>query len=205
MLKILLISIIYFIPQTYAGKKESAGPKALKLIFGSKKLTKKILSGTIVAVSNVNGQTKGKESRQHLKLSGAGYHTKSCRFALRKLSLYENYKNYVGVIKESSYQEQKKRVMFKIESGLLPFTMRLNFKLPRIKTPGIYPFSFDRGFLKGLLGKIHVYEYKKKCLFIMTSEFKGPHTGINNYLLEFFSHALTKLTLSNLIRISKTF
>ena len=209
MAKIVLISLIYFNqfcwskgPNTLLSQD---GFKELERVSGSKKISKRVKNNEIIAVAKVFDKKINNSVSQTLSIYGSGLHPRSCQFALRKLSLYENYHKYVGIIKQSQYDDTTGRVKFFIKSSLLPFSMRMNFKLPRITKTGIYPFTFDKGFLKDLKGHIHVFDQDKKCLFILTTDFVGPDTGINNIILEFFSQAVVKLALENLIRISKTY
>ena len=171
----------------------------------SPKLIQKISKGIIISKSSVKTLKEKKEKKQELKFSVTGLHKKSCRFALRKLAQYEIYKNHIGFIKQSRYLERKGRVDFLLSSFLLPFDMRLNFKIPRIKTPGTYPFFFDQGFLKNLKGLIQVSKSKNRCLFHTTASWTGPHSGINDTIFAFFSKALSELAMRNLFRISQTF
>jgi len=140
---------------------------------------------------------------QSLEFQIVGETDKSCRDSLRKLSRYETYSNYVGFIKKSSYNDEKERVHFALSSSLLPFDMILEFRLPRIKQAGAYPFSFDSGFLKDLKGVIQVEEHVGKCLFFTTASWKGKSTGIPDSILSFFSQALSKLSMENMFRIAK--
>jgi len=205
-----LFSVFLFPSQAQNAEKEPSKPKLTKplrldALPYSPKLIKKISKGTIISKSNVRTLKEKKEKKQELKFSVTGLHKKSCRFALRKLSQYEIYKNHIGFIKESRYLETKGRVDFLLSSLLLPFDMRLNFKIPRIKAPGTYPFLFDQGFLKNLKGLIHVTELKNQCLFHTTAKWSGPHSGISDTIFAFFSKALSELAMKNLFRISKTF
>jgi len=144
------------------------------------------------------------DSTQALHFIGAGLHPKSCSFALIKLSRYEDYSKFLSFIKTSAYDEQKQRIILKLSHTLLPFDMGLNFVLPRIKGPGTYPFRFDRGFLKGLKGAIHVSKHKERCLFYSEAHWEGPDSGINNQVFGFFSQALGKIAFERLFRISQT-
>ncbi len=166
---------------------------------------KKVLKNEIYVSSEVQDFKKLNVSHQKLSFKIAGLHPKSCRFALRKLSHYESYQDHLGFIKKSSYDEKKQRVDFSLSSALLPYNMSLNFMIPRIKRPGIYPFVFDKGFLMGLNGQIIAIEYKKRCLFYTHAKWEGPHSGIPNTIFEFFSKALAGLSMENLFRISSTY
>jgi len=187
-----------------SSKKESKVISLSTLPYSSK-LIEKISKGTIISKSHVKTIKEKKEKKQELKFSVTGLHKKTCRFALRKLSQYEIYKNHIGFIKESRYLENLGRVDFLLSSFLLPYDMRLNFKIPRIKSPGTYAFLFDQGFLKNLKGLIQVAESKNRCLFHTTAIWTGPHSGINDTIFAFFSKALSELAMKNLFRISKTF
>ncbi len=141
---------------------------------------------------------------QSFELYTQGLHSKGCVYAMRKLSLYEQYKDFLSFVTESSYE--KETVNFLLDHTLLPFSMRLKFKIPRIRKPGAYPFTFDAGFLKGLKGKIHLKKMKdKRCLFTLTANWKGPHTGIPNLIFEVFSSTLTEMGMKHLFRISRSY
>ena len=60
----------------------------------------------------------------------AGVHPRNCTRAMRKLSLYENYKNYMDFIKSSQYDEISQKFSFTIDHTLLPFPMIVKFKIP---------------------------------------------------------------------------
>lgn len=160
-----------------------------------------ILVDSIVKSTNLNGQ-----ENQSLDFFSAGLHPKSCLFAMRKLSLYENYTQYLNFITKSSYDEKKEIIDLTIEHSVLPIKMGLIFKIPRIKNVGTYPFSFDQGFLKDLKGIITLSETSdKRCLFTTTAHWSGPHSGYNNLLFELFSTTLSRLAMGHLFRISTTY
>ena len=164
------------------------------------KIFSQVEKGKIFTKSQVNDAGPG---RQKLFFKIAGIHEKTCKKAFRKLSRYENYENYLDVVKKSKYSDQTNRVYFRLESPLLPFVMGLDFIIPRITKAGDYKFRFDKGFLKGLTGNIHVIDHKKRCLIISDAKWEGPHSKIPNVVFEFFMSALGKLTMDNLFRISK--
>jgi hypothetical protein len=166
---------------------------------------KKVLKNEIYVSSKVDDFKKLSVSHQKLSFKIAGLHPKSCRYALRKLSHYESYQNHLGFIDKSEYDEKKERVNFHLSSTLLPYDMTLNFHIPRIKKPGVYPFVFDRGFLRGLNGQIIAIKHKKRCLFYTHASWQGPHSGIPNTIFAFFSKALAGLSMKNLFRISSTY
>lgn len=166
---------------------------------------KKVLRNEVYVKSVVSDSEINKIKNQKLFFYIAGLHPKNCRFALRKLSHYESYSKHLGFIKESGYHEKTSRVNFLLSSILLPYDMTLNFKIPRIKSPGAYPFIFDQGFLKDLKGHIVAINYKNRCLFYTNASWQGPHSGIPNSVFEFFSRALAQLSMENLFRISSTY
>ena len=141
---------------------------------------------------------------QSLKFSIAGLHPKSCDYALKKLSLYEEYSRYLDFVKVSKYDESKQEIDFFIEHTLLPYPIELTFILPRVRTVGQYPFRFQLGILKDLKGIIYVEKYKNRCLFYTSADWYGPHTGIPSLLLEIFSQTLSKISMELLFRISSS-
>lgn len=161
----------------------------------------KLESGGFFVESKV---TNPAEKVQELYFQIAGLHPKDCRFALRKLSQYERFKDELDFVKKSSYDDKEGRIRLLLSSSILPYNMILHFKIPRIKEAGLYQFQFDDGFLLGLKGQIHVSEHKKRCLFYGTANWKGPDTGINSLVFEFFSSTLGRLAIENLFRFSKT-
>ena len=89
----------------------------LKAFFvGSKALTQEVVKrvdeGEVYTKSIVDDHQENKEKEQSLNFLITGLHSKNCSLALKKLSLFEQYKNLVDFIKESSYDENKNRVYF---------------------------------------------------------------------------------------------
>ena len=173
-----------------------------------KKLKEKIFEGEIFSESKVKtlDLVKGLETEeiQQLDFSIAGYHKKSCDYVLKKLSLYENYSDFLSFVKKSQYNEQKQEINFLLSHLFLPYDMRLIFKLPRITKEGAYQFSFDKGFLKDLKGTIYVQSIDKRCLFYTKANWSGPHTKIPGPVFEFFSQTLAKMSMERLFRLSNT-
>jgi hypothetical protein len=175
-----------------------SGPRAL-----NQEVIKRIDDGEVYTKSVVDDHQEKKEKEQSLRFVITGLHSKSCNLALKKLSLFEQYKNLVDFIKESNYDENKNRVYFLLESKLLPMKMSLAFNIPRIEKPGIYPFSFDQGIFLNLKGKIHAYEYKNKCLIFSEADWRGRHTGFPNLVVEMFSETLSKISMETMFRLTK--
>lgn len=173
-----------------------------------KKLKEKILDGEIFSESKVKSSTLVENNIvsqiQELHFTIAGLHPKSCEYALKKLALYENYSSFLDFVKESKYDEATKGINFLLSHPLLPYDMRLLFKLPRIEKPGVYPFEFDIGILKNLKGNIYAIDHNKRCLFFTKADWEGPHTNFPNIVFELFSQTLSKLTMERLFRISNT-
>jgi hypothetical protein len=166
-----------------------------------KNIKEKILDGAVFSESKVKNLNKNEQS---LKFSIAGLHPKSCSYALKTLSLYEDYSRFLSFVKESKYNEQTKEINLLISHMLLPYDMRIIFNLPRITAPGTYPFTFDIGILKNLHGNINVINHNSRCLFYSTAEWQGAHTGFNPLVFELFSQALSKLSMEILFRISSS-
>ncbi len=167
-----------------------------------KNIKENILAGQIFSESRVQNLNLGTEQSLHFSI--AGLHPKSCAYALKTLSLYEDYSHFLNFVKESHYDEQKKEINFLLSHMLLPYNMRLIFTLPRITSTGSYPFSFEIGILKNLHGTINVIDHKNRCLFYSTADWVGPHTGFNPVIFELFSQALSKLSMEILFRMSSS-
>jgi hypothetical protein len=86
-----------------------------------------LLKGEVISTGKVHSPTK---KEQQMFLFVAGVHPRNCTRAMRKLSLYENYKNYMDFIKSSQYDEISQKFSFTIDHTLLPFPMIVKFKIP---------------------------------------------------------------------------
>lgn len=170
----------------------------------SSKVKSHIRKGEIYSKSKIK-RSKDR-SKQSVDLIAASINPKSCRYALRKLMYYENYSKYIGFIKKSRYNEANQNIYFLLSHALMPFNMVLDFKFPRMKSPGKYPFTFEKGMLKGLKGTVtvakHTYKGQRSCLFYATASWEGKYTGINSTVFEFFAGAMMKIAIYNLMRIS---
>lgn len=173
-----------------------------------KNLKEKILNGEIFSESKVSSSKSAasgfKTEIQELRFTIAGLHPKSCNYALKKLSLYENYNQFLDFVKVSRYDEKTQEIDYLLSHAFLPYDMRLIFKLPRINKEGIYPFIFEIGILKNLQGTIYVTSHKNRCLFLTKADWRGIHTGFPNVVFEFFSQALAKMSMESLFRLSST-
>ena len=144
-----------------------------------------------------------KKNQQSLQYYAIALHPNNCQIALRKISQYEQYKNFIPFIKKSEYSNETRKLFFLLDHSLLPFKIFLRFKIDRIERPGDYQFKFERGFLKNLVGKIRVSKWKNRCLMQMHASWQGTDTGINNIIFEVFSSTLGKLGTAKIFRISR--
>jgi hypothetical protein len=170
----------------------------------NKSIKENILNNEIFSESRVESSGSKGSGIQSLDFSIVGLHPKSCEYALKKLSLYEEYSSYLDFVKVSKYNEEKKEIDFFLDHPLLPYQMELTFMLPRVRTTGNFPFKFQVGILKDLSGIIYVEKYQERCLFYTTASWKGPHTGIPGFILEIFSQTLSKISMEILFRISSS-
>lgn len=158
-----------------------------------------LLKGEVISVSKVDTPA---EKIQQLFLFVSGVHPRNCTRAMRKLSLYENYHNYLDFVKTSQYNDVTQRFSFTIDHTLLPFPMLVGFKIPRITKPGTYQFIFEEGFLKDLKGTVSVEEVGKFCILSLKTDWRGPESRIPNLVFSTFAQTVGKLGLEHLIRVS---
>lgn len=169
----------------------------------AKRIKDSIESDSPYAKSEISSVTlESSKEGQALDYLIAGLHKKNCQTALSKLSQYERYKEFIGFVKASQYKNQY--IKLHLSHTLMPYDMMLEFKIERIRKPGVYLFAFETGFLKGLKGQINISEFKNRCFFATTAHWRGPDSGIPNTLFSFFSKALGKLAMERLFRISET-
>ena len=133
----------------------------------------------------------------------AGLHPNSCRKALRKLSRYEKFHEYLDLVKLSGYADETKEIYLYLDSSLLPFPMSLNFQIERISKPGNYHFSFKKGFLKGLKGNIYVFKHKGRCAFYSTTFWVGKKSKIPNTIFEIFTETVGEITMKALFKSTR--
>ena len=150
----------------------------------------------------IRADIKTKKETQSLQYYAAGLHPRTCQKALRKISLYESYKDFISFITESRYDEKNKIIYLLFEHKLMPYPLSLRFTIPRITHGGLYPFSFNHGLLSGLKGKIQVSHHGQQCLMEVTATWRGPSTKINDLVFETFAITLGKLGIKKIFRIS---
>lgn len=204
----LILHLIFFINErSFAQNKVNLSPsfgqtvsKELKPFYSpSEGQIADLLKGEVISIGSVDSPSS---KEQQMMLFVSGIHPRNCIKAMRKLSLYENYSQYMGFIKKSSYDDKTQRIHFVIDHTLLPFPMIVGFKIPRIKGPGVYPFTFETGFLNGLEGKIIVKDIGKFCSLSLKSDWRGPKSKIPDIVLGTFVQTVGKLGLEHLIRVS---
>lgn len=156
--------------------------------------------GKFLATAEVESFQKNNENLQKFLFKTTALNNKSCDRVLDFLSRYEDFRLHLDFIKESKYDDISNYVSFVIDSPVLPFPMKLNFKIPRIKKPGEYTFEFEHGFLKGLKGVIHVHAVSNKCLIYSESFWQGTDTKIPDFVIEMFSETLTRIAFEKLFR-----
>lgn len=172
----------------------------------SNSLNKKIKNGRILTSSKIKTIEEEKEKKfQSFELWTVGLHKKSCKYALRKLSLYENYQDFLTYVDASSYDEKKEIIFLALSAPILPIKFDLFLNIPRIKKEGSYDFSFNHGFLKGLKGKINVSNFKGRCFIETTASWYGPHTGYSSFIFKTFLDTILDLTVKRLFKISTTY
>lgn len=145
--------------------------------------------GDIIVDADVNSK-KGKQS---FKLNAFAMHTKKCRKVLRKLSMLENYSDWIGFIKKSTYNEKSHLFTLKADHPLLPFPMIVHIIVERPTKQGKYPFTFPTGMFRGLQGYFEITQPNKQCLFYAESFWKGKKTKLPNFVIELFAETLSKV------------
>jgi len=151
-------------------------------------------------LSRVNVKTK--QNTQSLDLWVSAFHPQNCRKALRKISHYEGYNEFLNFVKSSQYDDKTHRWQIKLDHFLMPFPMYLDFKMPRVKKEGNYPFTFEKGFLSGLIGEVEARETAGRCQLTLSSKWSGPKSKIPDMIFASFVQTLAELGLSHLIRSS---
>ena len=77
-----------------------------------------LLQGEVISTGKVHSPS---DKEQQLNLFVSGIHPRNCTRAMRKLSLYENYHQYIDFIKTSQYDDHHEKFFFTIDHTLLPF------------------------------------------------------------------------------------
>ncbi len=167
----------------------------------SKSLVRRIKDGHVVSSATVELDQKNRW--QSLEFYVTGLNDSSCRKTLRKTRQYEEFKNYFSYVKKSDYNEANKNIYLFIESKLLPVPMILDFKISRVDAPGTYPYTFEKGVLKGLQGTITVLKHGRSCMVFSDGKWKGTPTKFASTIIEIFTETLSKISLERLFRLSR--
>ena len=154
----------------------------------------KILSEATVESDDIN---------QYFFMQGMAMHKKGCTKVLRKLSVLENYKDWISFIKRSDYNEKSRLLTLRADHVLLPYPMIIFIIVDRPTKPGLYPFIFPTGLFKDLAGFFEVAEVEGRCIVYTESKWTGPKTKIPNIVIEMFSEALSKKGGEILMRKSR--
>jgi len=152
--------------------------------------------GEILVESDVTTTAK----IQHFKFRAYALSNKTCRKALRKLSMLENFKNLIGFITRSTYQEESKLFTLRADHALLPSAMLINIIVDRPTKTGKYQFTFPTGMFTGLKGYFEITSVNKKCLFYAKSAWSGKKSKHPDFLIELFSEGLSKIAGGILMR-----
>ena len=82
------------------------------------------------------------------------FHPRSCRLALRKISMYESYKDFISFVTVSEYDEKSQKWSVTVDHTLFYGKMYLALTFPRVKEAGIYPFVFlENSSMPGMTGR----------------------------------------------------
>jgi hypothetical protein len=166
----------------------------------SENILRRVEKGDLISSAAVNFDEE--KNFQSFKVYGLGYHKRTCKSAMRKLSVYENYPNYLSIINKTTYDENKKIANFLISPPLLSKDIDVFIKIERIKGQGHHPFQFISGSFTGLEGSIDLTDFKDRCLFHISAYWSGPHSEIPGPILKLFLEAIVKMGLENLFRVS---
>jgi len=151
--------------------------------------------GEILVDSNVSSDQK----KQVFHMKVAAVHPKKCSKVLRKLSLFESYKDWISFIKSSNYNKRQRLLTIKANHTLLPYPMVVHVIVKRPKSPGIYPFYFPTGIFAGLKGEMVIKDTANKCTFFSKSYWSGKKK-LPDFAVELFSETLTQIAGSTLFR-----
>jgi hypothetical protein len=166
----------------------------------SENILKRVDKGELISSAVVEFD-EGKKI-QSFKVFGLGYHKRNCKTAMRKISVYENFPNYLSIINKSSYDENKKIANFQISPPILSKDIDVYIKIERIKDQGHYPFKFVSGFFTALDGSIDLTDFENRCLFHVSASWSGPYSDVPSPILKLFLEAIIKMGFDNLFRVS---
>jgi hypothetical protein len=165
----------------------------------SKTHIKYLEKGKVIANSEVDSDS----GKQTFDLKAGALHTKKCRKVLRKISRLEDYKNWIGFIKSSSYIKKSHLFTIKADHPLLPYPMIVHIIVERPTKQGKYPFTFPTGMFAGLQGYFEISEFNNRCFFYAESHWHGKETKLPNFVIEIFSETLSRIGGEVLMRKTK--
>ncbi|MBC76975.1 MAG: hypothetical protein CME64_13260 [Halobacteriovoraceae bacterium] len=191
----LLLSVIF------QGLAAQAGSTELDKFFKDKwNLTpsakQELVEGEVLSDVDVTSNKK----QQAFDLKAAGWHNKKCSVVLRKLSMLEKYKDWMGFVETSTYNEKARLFTLTADHTLLPNPMIIHIIMDRPTKQGVYPFFFPTGMFKGLKGQFTIAEKKNRCLIYASSKWKGPKTNYPDTVIKIFAETLSKKGAETLIR-----
>ena len=191
-MKISLFFLSLFVTTSYCSS--PLGDMLSQELLSKWKLNKSLLNNIEKGHIYSDSKVYNLKNEQVFEHFSTGFHSKTCSKSLRKLAMYEEYKNMISFIKTSTYNKKRKLLTLKADHFLLPFPMIVDVIVGELNGPGVYPFRFPTGMFKGLKGKLTIHQNvdKKRCLYFVRTYWKGPQSRIPNKILEFFSSALTK-------------
>lgn len=165
--------------------------------FYSRSNLKYLTRGKILSNSDVSDAS---ESQQKMWTKVAGLHSKKCKPVVDKLSKFEKYHEYMGFVDKSTYKDNIFHIELKV--SLIPVTFQADIKIDRFTKPGIYPFSMNAGFLKGMVGELLIEEKNDRCFVYGRVDWTGKNLGFANFLLENGFLAMGKSGLESLFTLS---
>lgn len=148
-------------------------------------------------------KTNDDDDEHTFTLKAMALHSRNCKKVIRKLSLLEEYANWIDFIKKSDYDENSKLFTLRADHPLLPFPMLIHILVDRPTKEGRYPFSFPTGIFTGLTGSFEIIEINKQCFFYGESFWQGKLTRIPAFVIEIFSETLSKIGGEVLMRKSQ--
>ncbi len=145
---------------------------------------------------------KEKTKEMKFTFAVAGWHRYNCATALPRLTRYEDYQRYLPFVVSSTYQTSTQTLDLAFKVWILPFSLRLNFQLPRMDKEGVYPFTFKEGFLPNLKGKVSAKDVDQRCLILITADWQGADPGFNPTLFEVFTQTAGTLGIEKMLRVT---
>jgi hypothetical protein len=155
-----------------------------------------LLQGKILSQSSVNSPGKS----QDFTLNVMALQNVKCSKILRKISMLENYADWVSFIKKSTYSEKNNLFTIRADHALLPYPMLVHIMVARPIAPGFYPFMFPTGMFHGMAGHFEIKQFNKQCIFYAKSHWNGPKTKIPDFVVELFSETLSRMGGEVLLR-----